>query len=464
MIVLLIFLKMFIDNHKDETTLPKAKYTYNFPNRNRSMTRISYEPAEIEQYLSQISIDPVKNIEKLLEISDEQYITIKKEHVSDIMAVLSSTFDEDGNNEEMVSLRRKIFKLLKNISDKADKNYRSFCDILSDTTYLSLLLRDFPTNYYSTQLLSKIVNGSDKASEYIVHEIVEKNENVQLLLSPDNSIDVIENVLILFSSAFSRADHYNPEIMDVFVDFAINLISSSTEDLLEILEKSLKKMAKKFEEVATKIIPIIPIICNFDEDDPITNMKTNLFLKTCVKKLKTYEILLAVNPEKVLYYISRCFDQPGDSNDGEKDYSLFSILRLLTIVDDMTPFYQNAESIEMLFNNFAAIINRNEKFELKENAVLAVCRLIKYGTETDVKNFLNSVDFHFIFDFAEQGNVNVQKAVLEALANIDTTQSSDFMLNFFSDEMKMKTLNDLTKSEDKEVAQIANLIFEKVSC
>lgn len=448
----------------NESTLPSSNKLVSMTINNKPEImndHISVEQSQIDYCLSQIPVDPPKYIAELLKISDKQYININNQFIPDIMSVLSDAYASDD-----YELRKNIFQLLKNISDKLKKNDRSFCDDLSDPTYISLLWNDFPNNYYSAQLLAKIVDGNPTAAEYIIsHKINE--QQMQFLMSPDNPSNIIENVLIFFSAAFSSIKQYIPNMMDMFVDFTCNLITNcnTNDDFIDDLP-ILEKMAKSFEEVATKLIPFLPTICNFDEYDEIANMNVNSLLEACVTKLESYEIFTEVDPGRIIYFIIQCLAQSTDGN----DYSAFSALKLLTAVEDLSPFDKDPESAEIIFENLASVISRDEKYELKENAVLSVCRLIKYANESEIENFLKVIDFSFIFEFAEQENPIVQKAILEAVINIDYNQSkesnggsSDFITNLLYDEVKMNILTDLTKSENEKIAQYANLIIEKAN-
>lgn len=433
------------------------------------------EPRMIENLLSQIPENPFVSIKELLAISDEQYISVPESSVSDIMSVLTNTFSPTENNPEIIILRRNIYQFLINIIDGPIKDDRSFCVILSNPTYISLFCKDFPVSDYSTMLLSKIVEKNPPTTEYIInHEI--NMEQILSYMSLNNPPNVIENILSFFSSAFPSIANFMPNIMDPFVESTCNLISNCLinifqnnddvdfEELLENAKEMLEKMSKSYIEVATKIVPFLPTICIFNELDSTSNMNTNLLLEAVVTKLNTYQVLLATDPNKVTSFIFSCFDK-SDIN----DLSLFYVIELLTANEDYSPFIADVNFSKLLFEKLInVIINRNEKYKLKSNAVLVVCGLIKCGTQQQIIQFLEMVDFSSIFEFAEQDNPKVQKSILEAIFRIDLVQqnlndsNSSFISTFFDDDNRMQIINELIKSSNEEVSNYAKMINEKI--
>ena len=99
---------------------------------------------------------------------------------------------------------------------------------------------------------------------------------------------------------------------------------------------------------------------------------------------------------------------------------------------------------------------------------MVVCGLIKCGTQQQVIQFLDMVDFSSIFEFAEQDNPKVQKSILEAIFRIDLVQqnlndsNSSFISTFFDDDNRMQIINELIKSSNEEVSNYAKMINEKI--
>lgn len=457
---------------ENETTFSSTKTAYDFSNEiskaKLATNFVSIEKGQIELISSQILTNPFESIKDLRDISDRQYITLPDDALPDIMTVLSDSFSANPDDSEINFLRKNIFQLLKNIADNPNKEDTNFCELLSDPTCLSIIWKCFPTDNYSAQLLIKIVDKVSAAAAYIIeHEV--STDQLNSMLSLDNPIDIIENVLLFFSSAFSSIDYYIPEIMDIFVDFVCDVISNCLtnidnsddendyEELLDESKVALKKMTKRFEEAATKIVPFLPAICIFNEDSSVSNMNTNSLLKACVKKMNTYEILFTENPEKVIFFISCCFDKANDYN----DISVFSVMKLLAALEDVSPIDAIPEVANLIFEKLADIINKNDKYIIKENAVLVSCRLIKHANEQQIMQFLDIIDFSLVLDFTEEENQTIQISILDAIIKIDHFQKNhEFILNLFDDVTKIEIITKLTKSETEEVAERANFITE----
>ncbi|OHT10554.1 hypothetical protein TRFO_20037 [Tritrichomonas foetus] len=403
-------------------------------------TRVLREPEEINSLFSQIPQNPYECITELCKISDAQKFPVSNESLNILMITFTNAIPE---------LKIIIIRLLDNLLSNNDN---SVVEFLSNPAFLSLFWNAFPEKNV-TKILTKLVDKNPSIINLLAKQVDE--QQLLNLMSEDNPN--LESIMIFFSHVFSKSNVYLP-IIEKFLLHAIKCAQLTDDDDLryEALN-AITKMCESFVEASNFTIASLPQLCVYNEEFIDNNFSVLELIISIVKKLQTYQMLLN---DKILYFLTLCFNVPADTND---DSNLFFVLKLLTAVEDISPLGGNLPLIERL----SIVIEKvNAKYDINENAVIALCRFIKYGIKQQVEDYLKIVNFSTIFEFADHDNELIQKSILEAIINIQNVSEqngNDFITTFFVEEEKIQTLDNLSQSPNESIAHCANLIIEKIS-
>ena len=426
------------------------------------------DPVHIQELFSQMVDNPYQSIEQLWNISEQQHISITGESLSLIMTLLSDSFTkpEDSN---LTLLREYIYRLLIN----SIGTNMSYIELLSNPTNISLLLKEFPQNYYCSQLLTKIVDLNPPIVQYIFeHEINE--QKLAMMLAQFQEERIIHSELLFFSTAFSKCPNYIESLMNNFTQFLFSVITSclqsGNDNLLENSKEALKILIGSFNEFAVATIQYLPALCVYDEIDDDVNMSTLAILEAIAKKLDSYAPLFESSPNAVATFIQQNFDVSRSN-----DYSVFTVLQFLLAIDDLSPLL----NIECEFNfsnalitNLILRIQRNEKYEIMRNSVIVLCHLLKCETSQTILEFVQKIDFGLIFQFADISDSDLSIAILETIIKIDEAFNaqnpsdngmSAFLQSLSENENVITFISDQLESQNEDIARSSNYLFEKMS-
>ena len=399
-------------------------------NHNNDCVFISASPECIEDLISQIPNDPDRSIRKLAQISNRQMFSVPNEVLGYLLKLLQNS------NE---SLKHSIFCFIDNI---LSNNEESVYEYLSRQECLLILWNEFPNSNAST-ILSKIITKNPEALNHI------STQQIASLFSIDNPDT--SSILEFFSKVFSSNPIYG-EIMDHFALFACMVVQNTNDDNLKSdAKKALSLMAGSIPKIAGLIIPFLPSLWVFDEDDSFANEETLELLESVVKSLNTYEVF----NKEIMEFLLQCFCIEYN------DILLFEVLKLLTDVEDVTPLNGNLILVEKI----KFVLESNSRYDILVLAVTLFCRLIKHGQTQDIAAYLNIIDFSNIFEYVENDDISLQHSILTAVLAINTALIQDqksFISAFFEVQSNFNILEKLQQSPNDEIMELANAIFQEI--